>query len=80
MADHIAQCILASVESTALELKMLGPSVAPLEKLRGLYRYHMLMVTVHPGEIQRIITHAKSSIKEIDGVQWIVDIDAQDMV
>jgi primosomal protein N' (replication factor Y) len=80
MADHIAECIKESAEAQELQLNLLGPSVAPLEKLRGHYRFHMLMGTVEPWAIQKIVSRAESRIKPIDGVTWIVDVDAQDMV
>lgn len=80
MADHIAECIQESADALELQLNLLGPSVAPLEKLRGNYRFHMLLGTVEPWAIQKIVSRAQSKIKPIDGVQWIVDVDSQDMV
>ena len=80
MADHIAECIGAAASELELQLNLLGPAVAPLEKLRGSYRFHMLLGTVEKWAIQQIVRRAKTRIKPIDDVQWIVDIDAQDMV
>ncbi len=80
MADHIAQCILDATDELGLQLSLLGPSVAPLEKLRGMYRFHMLIGAVEPLAIQQVIVRAKQNIKEMDDVKWIVDIDPYNMV
>ncbi len=80
MADHIAECLLAATDELGLQLSLLGPSVAPLEKLRGNYRYHMLLGAVEDRAIQQVVTRARKSIKEIDDVQWIVDVDPYNMI
>ncbi len=80
MADHIADCMNQSADELELQMSVLGPSVAPLEKLRGMYRYHMLLGAVEENAIQRVVKRAKSSIKEMDDIQWIVDVDPYNMV
>ena len=80
MADHIAECINRSADELELQLNVLGPSIAPLEKLRGMYRYHMLLGAVEEIAIQKVVVHARSAIKEVDGIQWIVDVDPYNMV
>ncbi|MDG1874649.1 MAG: primosomal protein N' [Mariniblastus sp.] len=80
MADHIAEEIEASAEALDLGVSVLGPSTAPVEKLRGKFRFHMLLSSMGENEIQKVIRHAQTKIKSIDEVQWIVDIDPQDML
>ena len=80
MAEHIAECLIKSAQELELQLNVLGPSVAPLEKLRGLYRYHMLLGSVEGQTIQQAVKRAQTIIKEIDGVQWIVDVDPYNMI
>ena len=83
-ADHAAEHIAAQIKQAAAELQsditVLGPAVAPIEKLRGFYRFHILIGSTAPGSLQQTIGRAQTSIKDIDGVQWIVDIDPQEMV
>ena len=80
MAEHIAECINQAAEELELQLNVLGPSVAPLEKLRGLYRFHMLLGSVETNTIQRVMKRAQTNIKDMDDIQWIVDIDPYNMV
>jgi primosomal protein N' (replication factor Y) len=80
MAEHIGECLNRSATDLQLELKVLGPAICPVEKLRGLYRYHLLVSSPIEGALQQTISRTESLIKEIDEVQWIVDIDPQDML
>ena len=80
MAEHIAESINLSAEELNTPLEVLGPSVAPAEKLRGYYRFHMMIGTTQPGVIQPVVTRAKTKIKAVDDVQWMIDIDPQDMM
>jgi len=69
-----------SASDLQTSVEVLGPSVAPAEKLRGFYRFHMLIGTTTEGVLQPVILRAKTKIKPIDDVQWMVDIDPQDMM
>jgi len=80
MADHIAEEIERAAKELEKEVIVLGPSTAPVEKLRGKYRFHMMISSNHQGEIQEVVRRAQTTIKSIDDVQWIVDIDPQDMM
>ena len=80
MAEHIAECINQATDELELQLSLLGPSVAPLEKLRGNYRFHMLLGSVEQNTIQRVVKRAQTKIKNMDDIQWIVDVDPYNMV
>ena len=80
MAVHISESIHDAAKELEFKLTILGPAKATVEKLRGKYRYHMLIRCEPGAEIQPVIRRAQTKIKDIDGVQWIVDIDAQDML
>ena len=80
MAEHIAESLNVSAEDLQTPVEVLGPSVAPAEKLRGFYRFHMLIGTTTEGVLQPVIMRSKTKIKPIDDVQWMVDIDPQDML
>ena len=80
MADHIAEEIERSAKELQKEVSVLGPATAPVEKLRGKYRFHMMVSANQENEIQEVLRHAQTAIKSIDDVQWIIDIDPQDMM
>ena len=62
------------------DVRVLGPAPAPVEKLRGKYRFHMLVFSNQPNALQTVIGRVQAVVKPIDGIQWIVDIDPQDML
>ena len=80
MADHIAEQIEFASEKLAVEVSVLGPAPAPVEKLRGKFRFHMLLSSESPGALQSVVQLAQKTIRSINDVQWIVDIDPQDMM
>ena len=80
MAEHIAESIEKSASELEMPVEVLGPSVAPAEKLRGQYRFHMMVGTTQKGVLQDVMIRAKTKIKPVDDVQWMIDIDPQDML
>ena len=80
MSEHIAEEITAAAESLQAPIDILGPAPAPVEKLRGKFRFHIQLLCPEPGVLQDVITRAKTRIKDQDDIQWIVDIDPQDML
>ena len=78
--QQIAKCIQEKSEQLNVKARLLGPSKATVEKLRGKFRYHLLLRTENSDEIQPVIRHVQSSIKVVEDVQWIADIDPQDML
>jgi primosomal protein N' (replication factor Y) len=78
---------LASIRKTENldlgEWKLLGPSPAPIEKLRGRYRWHLLIKSKSPKTLSRIATHLnrwKFTQKDIKEFRMTVDIDPIDML
>lgn len=80
MADHIADRIIAANDELSGDVRVLGPAVAPVEKLRGKFRFHMLLFSNQEMALQTTVSRAQQSIRSIDDVQWIIDIDPQDML
>ena len=80
MSISIAGEVKESAETYGVELKVLGPAKATVEKLRGKYRFHILIRFEVGADIQSVVRHTQAQLKTIDDVQWIVDIDPQDML
>ena len=80
MAKHIAEQIELSRDRLGMQVEILGPATAPVEKLRGKYRFHIQLQSPESGVLQRVLKEAQNHIKDIDEVQWIVDIDPLDML
>ncbi len=79
-SEQIARLVQQAADELQLKLKLLGPSKATVEKLRGKYRYHLLIRNSTSVAIQPVIRRIEPRIKTVEDVQWIVDIDPQDML
>lgn len=84
LAEQMSECISQTIQSVAeelnVELSVNGPAPAPVEKLRGKFRFHLLIQTDLETQLQPVINKASTLIKPIDDVQWIFDIDPLDML
>jgi len=80
MSDQLANAIGEIAQQQNVELTILGPAPATVEKLRGKYRYHILMKAAQPAGIQGVLRQVQQTVPSVAGVQWIVDMDPQDML
>ena len=78
--EQIADVIQQVAQEQGQSLMVLGPAPAPVEKLRGKYRFHILIRAGIDCHLQPVIQQATTRIPNIDNVQWIVDIDPMDML
>ncbi len=63
------------------DARLLGPATAPIARLQGKYRYHILLLS--QGEIEplrNILRQAKEIFRSTEKVQWIADVDPMDML
>jgi primosomal protein N' (replication factor Y) len=66
--------------AAAIEYKILGPAPAPFPKLRNLYRFHVQILCPEEATLRAVLTATISELTESDEVQWVVDMDPQDMM
>ena len=81
-ADSLVMRLESAREKLGHEVRILGPAPPPISKLRGKYRFHILLQAIGPkplGETIRTAT-GKFVIPEKDDVQYVVDIDPMDML
>ncbi len=73
-----------STESTGtIKFKVLGPTKAPIEKLRGRYRWHALIKTESAKELSRLAKEIHTSAWKIKGsedIRMVLDIDPVEML
>ena len=79
LMESIAQ-LLRERLSDEPSYRQLGPAPAPMEKLRGKYRFHMILQTSRPEPVREALRAAQTTIHTPDDVQWIIDIDPLDMM
>ncbi len=66
--------------SARLEYKLLGPAPAPFAKLRNNFRFHMLIMSADAEHLRETVRLATENLKPPDGVEWIADVDALEML
>ncbi len=83
-AQQFALCLgerltaaLASRQSTA---RVLGPAPAPFPKLRNLYRFQIQLQGPDGQQIRDATREVTANLQAPEHVQWIVDVDPQDML
>jgi primosomal protein N' (replication factor Y) len=80
MGEHIEAAIQQAADELQTELVVLGPAPAPVEKLRGKHRFHILIRSAIESPLQPVIRRASAMVQATDEVQWIVDVDPMDML
>jgi len=78
MMDNLEQ----SRQKLGVEVRLLGPAPPPIAKLRGKFRFHILLQAKHSGELGETIRRATMAIANPakDDIQFVVDIDPMDML
>lgn len=66
---------LAQIAPHSEELTVLGPAPAPLSKLRGKYRFRLLVIANKSLNIQKVLTHWTKEIKHPSTTRIHIDID-----
>jgi len=79
-ARDAAERIREAAESTGARLRLLGPAVAPIARLRGKFRFHVLLQGPDSDQLRAVVQQAIRDLKAPEKVQWIVDVDPLDML
>ncbi|TWU42320.1 replication restart helicase PriA [Novipirellula artificiosorum] len=86
VTEAVAEQLLSRLEAARLalgvEVRLLGPAPPPISKLRGKYRFHILLQATEAAILGNTIRRATDSftIPDKDDVQYVVDIDPMDML
>ena len=79
-ADSVCESIESTITAQQLEARILGPSPAPISKLRGKFRFHFLILGQDIDLLRQVVSEATAKIKSPDDVQWVIDVDPLDML
>ncbi|MEZ6096104.1 MAG: primosomal protein N' [Pirellulaceae bacterium] len=79
-AQMAVEKIVDAQQETGVRFRILGPAIAPVEKLRGLYRYHVLLLGDASVTMQPTLALATGRFVPTENIQWIIDIDPLDML
>lgn len=81
-AEALVSRLEAARNTLGADVRILGPAPPPIVKLRGKYRFHILLQSPSAVMLGQTIRQATSKFKiaETDDVQYVVDIDPMDML
>lgn len=78
-SHELARMIKKSIKQEKYTIEVLGPAPCPLSRLKGKYRYHILLKCKKPFLIQKILSQLKD-IYRVKGLHVLYDIDPIDMM
>ncbi len=76
MADRLEAA--RQLENKAV--RVLGPAPPPMSKLRGKYRFHLLLQTTEAGVLGGLLRRVVADMKPPPDIQFVIDIDPIDMM
>ncbi len=81
-ADNLVARIVATRDVLGHEIRILGPAPPPIARLRGKFRFHVLLQCPESKPLGETIRRACADfvIPEKDDVQYVIDIDPMDML
>jgi len=79
-AEALGERIRFAVEERKLKARVLGPAPAPIARLRGNFRYQIQTQSADGDALRKAVEQATAEQNPPDGIQWIVDVDPQDML
>lgn len=70
----------AAIEAAGIEHRVLGPAPCPIARLRGLFRYHILLCSPAAESLRAAVRGVTEQFEPIEGLQWVVDVDPLDLL
>ncbi len=73
LADELRSRLDAAV-------RIVGPAPTPIAKLHGKFRFHLLLLAPEHASIRAAIRTLARQLKTPETIQWLADVDPQDML
>ena len=80
LAEEVANVMREYFASKEANVRLLGPTPAPIARLRGRFRFHMFCQSDDKAVMQQAVRRAETTVKTPDDVQWLADVDPLDML
>lgn len=80
VASQLADRIRSASVGLAPEARILGPAPAPLAKLQGYFRFHLLLIGATSEPLTAAIALATENWEVPETIQWAVDVDPINML
>jgi primosomal protein N' (replication factor Y) len=81
-SEQVARRLEATRDRLGAELRVLGPAPPPISRLRGKFRFHVLLQCDAASVLGKVIRRAREDLKPQakSDIQYVVDIDPMDML
>ena len=80
VASALKKEIEIAVSKLQVSVKVLGPTTAPIQKLRSRFRWHILIKAKSHRDTSKLLHFLKENVKTNKKVRVIYDLDPQDML
>lgn len=80
VAEHAALVAAAVSDRLPDGCRLLGPSPAPLARLKGVWRWHILVKAPEGAPLSGFLGDALASVKSVDAISVAADVDPIDLL
>ena len=74
-SEQISGRLETAVAQSAATVRVLGPAAAPISKLRGRFRFHLLLQAANAEELRSLVAATVHDIKCPGDLQLMIDVD-----
>jgi primosomal protein N' (replication factor Y) len=74
-AKRIAQLCTDAAKSNGLDVRVLGPAPAPVSRIKGQYRFHVMLAAPQGDAVRGLWRKVVSQLSPRENVEWTVDVD-----
>jgi primosomal protein N' (replication factor Y) len=79
-AEELADRMRAAAEKRVVEARILGPAPAPISKMHGKFRFHILVQGPDRAGLRQLVRDAAVNLKPPEEVYWAVDVEPLDLL
>jgi primosomal protein N' (replication factor Y) len=79
-AESAARCLGTLKRQLKSRVEILGPAPAPLNKVRGRFRWQLLLKSAGRTDLHRLLTAFRSQVRLPATVRLAIDVDPVDML
>ncbi len=79
-AETLAERVRAAAEKRQVDARVLGPAPAPIAKMHGKHRFHILLQGPDSAGLRQVVRDAAVDLKPPEDTLWAVDVDPLDLL
>lgn len=80
LAEGVVQRARDEARNSGGAVRVLGPSLPPIPKLRGNFRFHCMLVSENAAALHTVLARVQANIKPPEGTLYLIDVDPIDML